>query len=312
MTFTAGNILVFSNQWEGRPVMIEPSGSPVKRIVAPLAVGATALLKLPVVDILVATFTACRQLREFLVYPASLAGFEMAGSACLCEMGPFQDEIRFRMVKINFTPPVVRVATLTAGFPVIFFIQVRLMDILVTIHAGLADIPETPFVFLLVTGKAGRGQVRAAELKSRLIMHLDGVVRPVKAKGGMAAGAILPAAFPDKLAFMVICVAVVAMLIPDGPGIPAFMTAGTGHILVFSHQGIVGPGMVEVIQLLDPVEGYFRMALGALLAEFIIVHILVAGSAVCKGNTGKLLHFLTVMISHLMTLNAFDPGMLPE
>ena len=128
----------------------------------------------------------------------------------------------------------------------------------------------------------------------------------------MAAGAILPAAFPDKLTLMVIRVAVVTILIPDGPGIPAFMTAGTGHILVFSHQGIVGPGMVEVIQLLDIVERYFRMAPDTVLSELIIMHILMAGGAAFKGDTGKLLHFFPVMINHFMTLNACNSGMLPE
>ena len=111
----------------------------------------------------------------------------MAGSACLRKMDSFQPETCFGMIKkIDFTPTVVRVTTLTAGFPVIFFIQVRLVDILVTIHAGLADLPEAPLVLLLVTGKTGCGQVCAAELESGCIMHLNGEVRHVEAKGGMA------------------------------------------------------------------------------------------------------------------------------
>ncbi len=197
-------------------------------------------------------------------------------------------------------------AALTAGLQIIFFIQEWFMDILMAIHTGLADIPECPFVLLFMAGKAGCGQVCPTELKPGCIMHLDGVIRPVKAEGGMAIGTVRSAVLPDKLAIMVIGMAVVAMAVFQGPAIPAFMTAGTGYIPVFSHQRVIGPGMVEIIQLFDPVERYFRMALDTVLSELVIMHVPVAGRTISKGNSGKLLHFDPVMLGHLMAFNAFN------
>ena len=74
-------------------------------------------------------------------------------------MGTFQLKIGFRMIKINFSPPIAVMVTLTGRFRVIFFIQVRLMDIFMTINASVTNLPETPFVTLFMTGKTGRCQV---------------------------------------------------------------------------------------------------------------------------------------------------------
>jgi hypothetical protein len=181
----------------------------------------------------------------------------MAGSAGLHEVGTFQFKIGYGMVEFNFTPPVACMATLTACFLVILLIQVRLMDILMTIHACFTNLPETPLVLFLVADKTGRCQVCTLQLKSGLVMPLNGEVRPFKAQGGMAIGTIRCVALTDKLLIMVICMAVVAIFILDGPVIPAFMAAGTGNILMFPHQWIIGPAMVEIFQLLDLMEGYF-------------------------------------------------------
>lgn len=235
----------------------------------------------------------------------------MAGSAGLREMGTFQLKIGYRMVKINFTPTVARMATFTTRFLIILLIQVRLMDILMTIHACFAYLPETPLACLFMAGKTGRCQVCTLQLKPGLVMPLNGKVRPFKAQGGMAIGTIGPVAITDKLLIMVICMAVMAIFIFDRPAIPAFMAAGTGNILMFPHQRIAGPGMVEIFQLLDPPEGYFRMALNTILSEFIIVHIPVAGSTVAKLHTGKLLHFGPITERYLMAFDAFNIPMFP-
>jgi len=181
-------------------------------------------------------------------------------------MGTFQLKTGDRMVEIDFTPPVACMAALATFFPVIFFIQVRFMDILMTVHTCHTDLPETPLVPFLVASETWRCQVCTCELKPRSIMPLNGKVRPFKAQGGMAIGTIWLAALTDKLLIMVICMAVIAIFILDGTVIPAFMAAGTGNILMLPHQGIIGHGMVEIFQLLDPVEGYFRMALSTILS----------------------------------------------
>ncbi len=66
MAFAAGDTGMLSHKLKGRLIMIEPSGRPVKRIMAALTVCAAGSLKLPVVNILVAVFAACRQFRECL------------------------------------------------------------------------------------------------------------------------------------------------------------------------------------------------------------------------------------------------------
>ena len=89
------------------------------------------------------------------------------------------------------------------------------------------------------------------------------------------------------------------------------MTAGAGNKLMFSHQGKIGLGMVEVIDLLDLQEGYFGMALTAILPVFIIMNILVATCTILKGYTGKFLHFCPIMEGYLMTFYTFSIGMFP-
>jgi hypothetical protein len=219
----------------------------------------------------------------------------MAGSAGLREMGAFQLKIGYRMVEINFTPVVTCMAAFTTFFLVKFFIQESFMDILMTIHTCHTDLPETPLVLFLVAGETRCCQVCSLQLKSGLVMPLNGIVRPFKAKGGVAIGTIGRSVLTDELFLVVICMAVVAIFILDGPVIPAFMATGTGNILMFPHQRIVGPGMIEIFQLLDPVKRYFGMALNTILSEFIIVYIIVAGCTVSKSHACKFLHLDPIM-----------------
>ena len=112
----------------------------------------------------------------------------MTGSARLTEMGTFQFEICFRMIKLNITPIIAAVATLTAFFRVIRFIQVRFMNIIMTIDTFFTNLPETPFGILFMTGETGSSQVCTLQLKFALIMPLNCEVRLFKAQGGMTIG----------------------------------------------------------------------------------------------------------------------------
>ncbi len=89
------------------------------------------------------------------------------------------------MIKLNITPIIAAVATLTAFFRVILLIQVRFMDIIMTIDTFFANLPETPFGILFMTGETGSSQVSTGELEIALIMPLNGEIRPFKTQGAM-------------------------------------------------------------------------------------------------------------------------------
>jgi hypothetical protein len=61
--------------------------------------------------------------------------------------------------------------------------------------------------------------------------------------------------------------------------------------------------MIKILHTRDCMEGFFRMALFAILAEFVLVHILVATGAISKRDTCKLLEFFAVQRIRFM---AFD------
>jgi len=78
------------------------------------------------------------------------------------------------------------------------------MDIIMTIDTFFANLPETPFGILFMTGETGSSQVSPGELKFALIMPLNCEVRLFKAQGGMTIGTIGGTAVSGKLSIMVI------------------------------------------------------------------------------------------------------------
>jgi hypothetical protein len=195
------------------------------------------------------------------------------------------------VIKVNFTPFIAAMAALTGSFPVIFFIQEKFMDIIMAIDTADTNLSETPFVILFMTGKTGCGQVGAFQLKFSLVMPFNGKIGPFKAKGAMTIGTVRRTALIGKLFFVVIGMAIGTSMVFDRRCIPGFMAAGASNILMFSSQGKIGQGMVEITYLLDPSEGFFGMAFTAVLPEFIIMNILVATCAIFKCYTCKLLYF---------------------
>jgi len=59
---------------------------------------------------------------------------------------------------------------------------------------------------------------------------------------------------PPELLLMVIPVAVGAPVIWDGRGIPGFMATGTSYEPVFTGEGIIRQGMIEITGLPDGEE----------------------------------------------------------
>jgi hypothetical protein len=231
---------------------------------------------------------------------------EMTGTAVLPEMDAFQGVTRLLMIKINFRPWSGIMAIPAAAVGVIFLVQEGFMYVLMAIHAHGADLPETPFVGFLMTGETGCCQVSACQFEGGLVMPFDGIVRTLKAKGGMAFGTVRRISLPGKLPVVVIGVAVRAIIVFQGIGVAGFMTfrARNGH--VFSFKRVAGHGMFEIPRLPDPVEGFLGMALDTVLAEFIVVDIPVAARAVRVSHTGKFLHLNPVADVYLMAFYAID------
>jgi len=149
------------------------------------------------------------------------------------------------MIEINFSPFVAVMTTRTTCFLVMFFVHVGLMDIIMTIPAGPAYLPETPFAALKMTGKTGCCKVGPCQFEIRLIMPFYCIIRSFKAHGSMTIRTIWGTALANKLVFVVIGMAI---------GTTRCMTAGAGNNLVFSFQRVVGQGMIKVRRLPDPVK----------------------------------------------------------
>lgn len=90
------------------------------------------------------------------------------------------------MVK-GYVVPLGRVmAGSTILFRIIFLINKALVDVFMAIGATDTDLPETPFLLFLVTGKTRGCKVRPFKLKDSRIMLFDGKRCPREAFGSMA------------------------------------------------------------------------------------------------------------------------------
>jgi hypothetical protein len=151
------------------------------------------------------------------------------------------------MVKINFTPSIAVMAAFTTFLLIKSLVKVRFMDVIMAIDTTDTDLPETPFVTLFMTGKTGGCQVGTCQLKCSLVMPFNGKVGPLKTKSAVTIGTIGRTALNGKLLIMVICMTIGTSIVFYPRCITGFMTPGAGNKLMFSHQGIIGLGMVEII-----------------------------------------------------------------
>jgi hypothetical protein len=69
--------------------------------------------------------------------------------------------------------------------------------------------------------------------------------------------------------------------------------------------------MIESLHSLNLVKGYLRMALSAVLPEFIFMNILVTRGTFPKGQALKLLHLFPVLNGHFMAKLAIYQAVFP-
>jgi hypothetical protein len=112
--------------------------------VAPAAIGCPAYIKLLNMNVVVAIYTINRQSGELLAGKRPVVLLEMTITAGFLCMGTLKREVRFLMVEIYRTPPVLSVTAFATIIRVVFLTDESLMDVLMTVNASLADIPETP------------------------------------------------------------------------------------------------------------------------------------------------------------------------
>jgi hypothetical protein len=192
----------------------------------------------------------------------------------------------FGMVEVYLFPRFYSVAGLTILLRHVFFTDKTFVHILVAIDTALLHVSECPLRPGLVAGKAGRGRVCAFQFKFGLIVSLNGIERFGKSSLCMTSAAIGRNAIFCKFAFVIISMAIAAFFVFERVGQIGFVTRFTGHIFVFAFELVSGFVVVECADGFDFVERLFAVALLAVLAEFIVVHIIVASHTV-----GKLSHF---------------------
>jgi hypothetical protein len=89
------------------------------------------------------------------------------------------------------------------------------------------------------------------------------------------------------------------------------MTTGTGYRSVLTLKGVRGSRMIERFYSLNLVKGYLRMALSAVLPEFIVMNVLVTIGTFPKGQAFKLLQLLPILNGHFMAKLAIYLSVFP-
>lgn len=129
----------------------------------------------------------------------------MTGCASLTGMATLQAKGCLSMIEAAFLPTRWQVAVVAGLFGVIFLRNFTGMNILVAIHAALADAPEVPLLFIQMTGKTGRGCVGPFQGKFTFIVFFQSKKTRCKTIHRVAictVGAIAPAF--GKLLLMIV------------------------------------------------------------------------------------------------------------
>jgi ferredoxin len=179
------------------------------------------------------------------------------------------------------------------------------VNILVAVVTPFPDIPEMPccvkgYCLFFMTGKTRCGKVGAFKLECPGIVLLNGEVKFVKAIYRVALRAIGRYSLPCELTLMVIFVATGATVKCHGICELCFVACSTGNFLMFAFQFKIGFTVVEILRPLYNIERYFRMALGAVLAELAVVRVFMAARTVVGNHSFKFLEFQSVLYPGLV------------
>lgn len=239
--------------------------------------------------------------RAVAVHPGKLLNLHtlfvfavMAGRAGLFRMFATEFKACFGMVEVYLFPRLYGVAGLAILQRHIFFADKTFVHILVAIDAALLHVSECPLRPGLVAGKAGRGRVCAFQFKFGLIVSLNGIECFIKTSLCMTSATIGRNAVFRKFSLVVISMAIAAFFVFERVGQVGFVTRFAGHIFVFALEFVAGFIVVECADGFDLVERIFAVALLAVLTEFIVMHIFMAGHTVRKLRHFKALRFFAV------------------
>ena len=198
------------------------------------------------------------------------------------------------MVETNFCPLIYRMATFAVCVRIILFVNQRTMDVVMTINTIDSDISEFPAFLFFMTDKTRCCQVCPFEMKI-------GFVMPFNRKGGcrktfcaVAVGTILRYFLFRELSLVVIIVAIGTTTVAQVVGKLRFMTFLTIHIFVHVFQLEIGIVVVKGRHGFDNMKRLFAVALGTVLAKFIVVLIGMAACTRSKLNPRKLLKLLAI------------------
>ena len=110
---------------------------------------------------------------------------------------------------------------------------------------------------------------------------------------------------------MVVAMAIFTLVVFQWCHQTCFMALFTIYLVMLPKQFKVSLVVVESFHSFVEVKGFLGMALFAVLSEFIIVDILVAGSTVGKGKPCEFLCYFAVDNFRLVALNTGNILMLP-
>lgn len=114
------------------------------------------------------------------------------------------------MIERYFRPRVFIVTGVAAVLQRVLVIHESTMHVLMTIDAIAANIPETPPIFFLVTGKAGSSHVGTVQLKVTQIMLFYGIIGELKSLNRVTIFTIGGRLGSCEIAFVVVGVAIAA------------------------------------------------------------------------------------------------------
>jgi len=253
----AGNVPVGPVKLETGIVVVEFVCRPFFKSMADRAIGVTIPVELSVMDVLVATGAPVAQPGKLLHNRTVLCFAEMAGPAGLPLMGTLELKLCFRMIEPDLGPPAFGMAAFTSSFGIIFLIEIRLMDVLVTVHATHTDVPEIPPFLFLVADKTGCGLVRPFQGERAGVVFLKGVERTLESFHGVAGGTVgRPFRF-FKLSKVVIGMTVFAQVMIQGIGIAGLVAGLAVQEPVPALQQVTRFAVVESRHFLDHMERDF-------------------------------------------------------
>lgn len=223
VAFRTGQSFMFPVQPECCLIMIKTADFPNICIVAAQAVGHPVFIELLVVIVLMAHRAVRRHILEPLGLKSGCVLRKMTGTAGEGCMGPGNDETGFGMIIGDVSPARLVVAVRAAGSGKIVCAHESFVDILVAICTAGPDLPEGPFLLLLMAGNAGGGKMGPLQAELPAVVTFNGEGRTSKTGRTMAIAAILHHAVADELIFVIIRMAIRAPVVFHRIGDICFM-----------------------------------------------------------------------------------------